>query len=74
MWNKPITSTTETSPRNGKRTEKIAYFAASMLSPMVRLLKKVSRLSGKKLSLRRNSSSDDDVVMPVVAPERSPKT
>ena len=47
---------------------------ASVLSAMFRLPKKVSRSSGKKLSLRRNSSSDDDVVMPVVAQTRSPKT
>ncbi|KAK1648461.1 hypothetical protein QYE76_066266 [Lolium multiflorum] len=40
---------------------------------MLRLSKKSLR-SGKKLSVWRNSSSEDDVVLPVVAPERSPKT
>jgi hypothetical protein len=47
---------------------------ASVLSAMFRLPKKVSRSSGKKLSWWRNSSPVDDVVMPVVARERSPKT
>ena len=85
---RPIASTTENTNRNSiesrKRKEKITYFttlaaaaaaalAASVLSPMLRLSKKSLR-SGKKLSVWRNSSSDDDIVMPVVAPERSPKT
>ena len=80
---KPIASTTKTTRRNSKRIGKITYFAALAvavaaaaleLSPMLRLPKKVSRSSGKKLSRWRNSSPDDDVVMPVVARERSPKT
>ena len=50
-----------------------AAVAASVLSPMLRLPKKSLR-SGKKVSDWRKSSSDDDVVIPVVAPERSPKT
>ena len=51
-----------------------AAVVASVLSPMLRLPRKVSRSSGKKLSELRNSSSDDDVVLPAVAQMRSPKT
>ena len=50
-----------------------AAAASVLLSPMLRLPKKSLR-SGKKVSVWRNSSSDDDVVMPVVAQMRSPKT
>ena len=54
---KTIASTTETtrrnSNRNWKRNEKITYFAAASLSPMLRLPKKSLR-SGKKVSVWRN--------------------